>query len=224
MLQIIRDFLASAMCAIQLFGFGMIIFNTKLTDRKKYNIVMFIIASIFITIVFSNFDGTIKTLLMCVVFTLSFHFIFNTTFIKSIFTSLIYVILNIIPDLIVLNSMIYIFGVTKDYCYENIAGGIISNTFVAITMIILTYIFRKPLRKLINYDVSASKKIVFISILILAALGIFFYNLISVFETNNNIIAYLVVIFTLISVLFYLFWYWRTKNKSSWDEKWTNDD
>ena len=205
MLQIIKVYIASMMCMIQLFGFGIILFNTNITTNIKKNIIIYLISSIFAALVFANFDGTIKTLLLCIVFAITFYIVFGLSPTRSIFVTLIYVILNIIPDLIVLNSIIYIFNVDKEYCYENIAGGIISNTLVAITMIVLTYIFRKTLRKLVNYNVSASKKIIFISVLILIALGIFFYNLISVFENNNNIIAYLVVIFTLIVVLFYLF-------------------
>lgn len=193
------------MFAISLFGFGMIIFNTKLKERKLFNILMYILVSIMITISISFFDGTIKTLIECVGFVIIFYYVFNQSISKSIFTTILFTILNIIPDLIVLNSTIYLLGISKEYCYQYIAGGIISNSFVSITMIALTYIFRKPLRKLVNYNVSASKKIIFISILILAVLGIFFYNLISVFENTNNIIAYLVVIFTLIVVLFYLF-------------------
>ena len=203
MLQIIKDFLASAMFAISLFGFGMIIFNTKLKERKLFNILMYILVSIMITISISFFDGTVKTLIECVGFVIIFYFVFNQSISKSIFTTILFTILNIIPDLIVINSFILIVG--KETFYLLYAGGIISNLFVTITTIILTYLFRKPLRKLVNYNISASKKILFISIITLVTLGIFFYNLISIFENTNNIIAYLVVIFTLISVLFYLF-------------------
>ena len=205
MLQIIKDFLASAMTVVSVFGFGMILFNNKLTDRKIYSIIVFVLASIFTAIAFTNFDGMIKTLLMCIVFASTFYFLFKLSPARSLFTSIIYIILFIIPDLIILNSAIYIFGISKEYFYANIAGGIIANLLISITMITLTYLFRKPLRKLVNYNISASKKIIFVSVITLITLGIFFYNLISVFENNNNIIAYLVVIFTLIVVLFYLF-------------------
>ena len=205
MLQIIKVYIASMMCMIQLFGFGIILFNTKITTNIKKNIIIYLISSIFAALVFANFDGTIKTLLLCIVFAITFYIVFGLSPTRSIFVTLIYVILNIIPDLIVLNSAIYIFGVNKEYYYKSFAGGILANLLISIVMIIITYIFRKPLRKLVNYNISASKKIIFVSVITLITLGIFFYNLINVFENNNNIIAYLVVIFTLIVVLFYLF-------------------
>ena len=98
MLQIIKDFLASAMFAISLFGFGMIIFNTKLKERKLFNILMYILVSIMITISISFFDGTIKTLIECVGFVIIFYYVFNQSISKSIFTTILFTILNTNPS------------------------------------------------------------------------------------------------------------------------------
>lgn len=203
MLQIIKVYIASIMFMISLFGFGIIVFNDKLSNKKLSSTLMLLLSSVVAALIFSYFDGTVKTLLLCAVFTITLYLTFNLTITRSLFTSLIYTILNIIPDLIVINTFILIVG--KETFYSLYAGGIFSNLFVTIAMITLTYLFRKPLRKLVNYNISTSKKIIFTSTLILMVLGIFFYNLISVFENTNNIIAYLIVIFTLIVVLFYLF-------------------
>lgn len=72
-------------------------------------------------------------------------------------------------------------------------------------MIILTVSIRKPLKKLINYNLSTNKKIIVMSSITLVMLAIFFYNLIKTFEFNNNIITYLVIIVMLICILLYLF-------------------
>lgn len=193
------------MCMISVFGFGMILFNKNLKERKEYNIIIFLLTSLLASLVFTYFDGILKTILLIVVFGLVYYLVFKKSKSKSIFTALLYVILDIFPDLIILNSAIYIFSVSKEYYYNSFAGGIFANLLISIVFLIITYIFRKPLRKIVDYDISASKKIIFVSITTLITLGIFFYNLINVFENNNNIIAYLVVIFTLIVVLFYLF-------------------
>lgn len=205
MLQIIKVYIASIMFMISLFGFGMIVFNDKLTNKKLYSIVMLLLSSVVAALIFSYFDGTIKTLLLCAVFSITLYLTFKLTITRVVFASLIYAILNIIPEIIVMFSILNIFNMPKEYYYANIAGSILGNLLITIVMIAITHLFRKPLRKLLNYDVSANKKIIFISVITLITLGIFFYNLISVFEDNNNIIAYLVVIFTLIVVLFYLF-------------------
>lgn len=63
----------------------------------------------------------------------------------------------------------------------------------------------KPLKKLINYNLSTNKKIIVMSSITLVMLAIFFYNLIKTFEFNNNIITYLAIIVMLICILLYLF-------------------
>lgn len=99
----------------------------------------------------------------------------------------------------------YIFDVSKEFCYESLSGSIISNFSVLGIMIILTVSIRKPLKKLINYNLSTNKKIIVMSSITLVMLAIFFYNLIKTFEFNNNIITYLVIIVMLICILLYLF-------------------
>lgn len=205
MLQIIKVYIASIMFMISLFGFGMIVFNDKLTNKKLYSILILLLSSVVAALIFSYFDGTVKTLLLCAVFTITLYLTFNLTITRSLFTSLIYSILNIFPDLIILNSVVYILHISKDYCYNNIAGSIIGNFFISVLMILLTYILKKPLRKLINYNVSTSKKIVFISTMALTIIGIFFYKFAIGYKLNQNIIIYLGAIFLFIIILFVLY-------------------
>lgn len=107
--------------------------------------------------------------------------------------------------MLTLGGAIYIFDVSKEFCYESLSGSIISNFSVLGIMIILTVSIRKPLKKLINYNLSTNKKIIVMSSITLVMLAIFFYNLIKTFEFNNNIITYLVIIVMLICILLYLF-------------------
>ena len=203
MLQIIKDFLASAMFAISLFGFGMIIFNTKLKERKLFNILMYILVSIMITISISFFDGTIKTLIECVGFVIIFYFVFNQSISKSIFTTILFTILNIIPDLLTLVITISIFG--KEYYYSQLIGGILCNLLVTIIMILLTFLFRKPLRKLLNYNISTNKKIIIISLITVLCISLFFYKFATGYKFSENIIGYLGAMFVFIIILFVLY-------------------
>ena len=131
--------------------------------------------------------------------------IFNVKIVKVIFTTIIYTILLIIPDLITTVAFINIFNISKENFYSNFAGGILCNTAVSGLMIVITLILKKPLRKLIDYNISTNKKIILISFFTLTTLGIFFYNLIKYYKDNNNIFSYLIIIATLILILFYLF-------------------
>lgn len=156
-------------------------------------------------LVFKYTTGTIKTIITCLLYSSLFFSIFKIKLSKSIFTTIVYIILLVIPDLLTLGGAIYIFDVSKEFCYESLSGSIISNFSVLGIMIILTVSIRKPLKKLINYNLSTNKKIIVMSSITLVMLAIFFYNLIKTFEFNNNIITYLVIIVMLICILLYLF-------------------
>lgn len=197
--------LSSTLLILTLYIFGRII----IVNRRHKNImidVLILLGFILLNIlVFKYTTGTIKTIITCLLYSSLFFSIFKIKLSKSIFTSIVYIILLVIPDLLTLGGAIYIFDASKEFCYESLSGSIISNFSVLGIMIILTVSIRKPLKKLINYNLSTNKKIIVMSSITLVMLAIFFYNLIKTFEFNNNIITYLVIIVMLICILLYLF-------------------
>ncbi len=131
--------------------------------------------------------------------------IFGIDYIKGFFATIIYTILALIPDILTMVIAIYIFRIDKNFYYTQLAGGIICSISVCLLMILLTYILKKPLRKIINYDLSTNKKIILITFLTLVSIAIFFYTLINKFKFTNDVLGYSIVIITLITILFYLF-------------------
>ena len=197
--------LSSTLLILTLYIFGRIV----IVNRRHKNImidVLILLGFILLNIlVFKYTTGTIKTIITCLLYSSLFFSIFKLKLSKSIFTSIVYVILLIIPDLLTLVGAIYIFRVSKEVYYSNIASSALCNLFVCSGMLLLTIILRKSLKKLINYNLSTNKKIIVMSSITLVMLAIFFYNLIKTFEFNNNIITYLVIIVMLICILLYLF-------------------
>ncbi len=205
MLEVLKAFFSCTALIISVYAFGVIILNQGKINKKYKDIISFIVICILNTIVFIYFEGTFKTILTCFIYALLLKLIFNSEWLKSIFSSIIYMILLIIPDLITLIFVTKIFGMSKEYCYSVLAGSIIGNLIVSALMIILIYILRKPIRKLINYKLSENMKIISVSLLTLITVAVFFYTLIKNFRENNNIIIYILVIITLVITLFYLF-------------------
>lgn len=197
--------LSSTLLILTLYIFGRIV----IVNRRHKNImidVLILLGFILLNIlVFKYTTGTIKTIITCLLYSSLFFSIFKIKLSKSIFTSIVYVILLIIPDLLTLVGAIYIFRVSKEVYYSNIASSALCNLFVCSGILLLTIILRKSLKKLINYNLSTNKKIIVMSSITLVMLAIFFYNLIKTFEFNNNIITYLVIIVMLICILLYLF-------------------
>lgn len=195
--------LSSTLLILTLYIFGRIVIVNRRHKNMMVDILIVIGISLLSFIVFKYTSGTTKTIITCLLYASLFFCIFNIKLSKSIFTSIVYVILLVIPDLIVTLGVILIVG--KEYFYEVLAGSLLSNVLVCTLIILLTYAFRKWLRKLINYNLSTNKKIIMMSSLTLVMLAILFYNLIKTFEFNNNIITYLAIIVMLICVLLYLF-------------------
>ena len=207
MSEIISIFISSILSMSAVIFFGEIIFNNNIIKKEsiKKFIVVLLASSILHTILYICFDGTIKTILLCILYMLTLKIFNNISISKAIISSIIFYVLLIIPDLITMAGAIYIFKLSKETIYSTIAGGIIANLSVSILMILLTYIIRKPLRKLINMNISTNKKLICISSLILIVLAIFFYNLIKTFEFNNDIAGFIIAIFALITIFFYVF-------------------
>lgn len=190
---------------ITLYIYGRMLFkiNNKMNNIRK--IAVFILLCIIHTIIFLYINGTSKTIILCTLYVITFKIFFETTVTKAILSSIIYALLTIFPDLIFLSIVTKIFNISKEYCHAHIAGSIISNICVSGIAVLLFYILKTPLKKILNYKFSTNKKIIFVSILTLISLTIFFYNLINTFRLNNNILGYLIVIVTLILILVYLF-------------------
>lgn len=197
--------LSSTLLILTLYTFGRII----IVNRRHKNImidVLILLGFILLNIlVFKYTTGTIKTIITCLLYSSLFFSIFKIKLSKSVFTSIVYVILLVIPDLLILSTAIYILGISKEYYYSVIASGLIGNLSVLLIMILLTYIIRKPLRKLMKYKLSENKKIVVISVLAIIFTAIFFYKFATGYKMNKDVIIYLIAMFAFIVILFTLF-------------------
>lgn len=168
---------------------------------KLKNILILILFAILHTIINLYLDSSIKTLAICLLYTMYFYIIFDKKVYKSIFSSVLYIILAIIPDLLTLTIITKILNMSKEYCHNYIAGSVLGNMIIGIMLILMVLLLRKPLKTVVNYKLSNNVKIVTVSALTLITIAIFFYNLIGNFRHDNDIYTYLLVIITLIVIL-----------------------
>ncbi len=189
---------------ITVYYFGQIILNNEFKIKKLLKTcLIFLIAIILHTIIYLYTDGIIKTLLLCILYSLFLSLIFKTSYWKSSLMSIIYTLIMIIPDLVVTLTLTIIFGKQKFYLI--FAGSIFSNFCVCVLMIIFTYLLKKPLKVLMNYKLSENKKIVIISVLATIFTAIFFYKFATGYKMNQDVLIYLVSMFAFIIILFTLF-------------------
>ena len=204
MLEVLKAFSSCAALIISVYAFGVIVLNNDKIKLGIKDIISIFIVCILNTICFVHLDGTTKTIFTFIVYALLYVLVFNTQFLKSIFSGIIYMILLIIPDLITLGFVTKVLNVSKEYCYNHLAGSIIINLSVSAIMILLVYLLRKPLRKIVNYKLSSSTKIIIVSLLALFTIAKVFYNLITDYRFSNDVLTYVLLIGTLMIILFSL--------------------
>lgn len=205
MSEIINGFLCSLTCTLSVYGLGLMVFKNNAKKNILRNIIIAFVVTVLYTLIYLKVDGTLKTVLLGVIFTITYKLLFDISIDKCLFASILYIILLIVPDLFTVMLFTKIFGVSKQYYDVNIAGTIIGNIIVSAGFLIMIFCIRKLLRKLFNYNLSTSKKIIFVSFSTLIAIAIFFYNLINKFKLDGGIAVYLFVIISLMVLLFYLF-------------------
>ena len=205
MLEVLKTFFNCSILVISVYIFGIILFNNGKFKLTFKDIIAIIVCSVLHTTAFILLKGTEKTILSMLSFALLIELSFNTGYIKSIFSSILYSMLTIIPDLMILGFVTQLLNVTKESCYSTFAGSILGNIIISMLMIGLTYALRKPLRKLFSYRLTRNKKIVVLSLLTLVTIAVFFYGLIKDYRFSNNVFTYILLIFTLVVILGYLF-------------------
>lgn len=204
MWEAIRIFIYLSIMIIGVFVFANSILQTKPKLNIKITSLLVLITLIIQTIITLSFSGTLKTLLIIFIYMIFYKLVYNISMKKSIFLTIIYLIILVTADLIELFFVTKVLHISMTYCYNTYANSIISNLIILILFILITYIFKNLLRKLINNQITNNTKIVFFSILTIICILMFFYTIIKEFRFNNNVLIYLVAIVVLLIVLFSL--------------------
>lgn len=204
MLKIFSSLINSIVMITTVYIFGKATNKKIIMQNKAKVIIVNIVLCILNTLVCMYTEGTEKTLLMCMIYTIFINVTFSIEFGKSMLLSILFILLLIIPDFITAAVSFYILNLSKEYVYNTLSGGLIANTSTCLIMILLILTLKKPLGKLENYKISSNKQIILISIMTLLFVAIFFYKYITAFEINQNIIIYLIAIFAFMIILFSL--------------------
>lgn len=205
MLEIFKAFLSCAAMFISVYGFGRIVFIKKYKKRNIFqNILLSLIIISLYTAAFLLLDGTIKTVILCILYMITYKVFFDINIGNGLISSIIYVALLIIPDLLTLLGIIYIVKIDKELFYSTMAGGTIGNLVVSLLMILITYILRKPLRKIVNINISTNRNIIITSIVTILFATFFFYKFAAAYRIDQNVIIYLVSVISFVGILFSL--------------------
>ena len=204
MLEIFNALIACLITTITLYIAGTIIFGKSKNTTLK-NILAILVCTTLITIIFINTNEILKTILMCTIFTMVFKIIFKSNISKSVLMSIIYIIILMLSDLLVLLFLIVILQMPKETIYTSFAGSVLGNVCTNIIMLLIIYLLRKPLKKLLGYSFSTNKKIIIVSIVTITITVYFFFKIIAGYKVNNNVITYLMCMIAFITILLTLY-------------------
>lgn len=201
MYQIINIFISAIITVVGTFYFAKIVLNERIKITKKEFIGLLIMTTILYAIVIIYLNGTIKTLVLFTITIFFYKGTFRLNNYKAILIGLIYTIMLVIADLFTLFIVIKLPGVTKSSYYTSFAGGMFGTLLVYIVFIMITYMLKKPLKKLIASKIDNNKKLIVLSISTLICVLLFFYTLIKEFRFSDNIITYLIAMVIMIVML-----------------------
>lgn len=204
MLEIFNALIACLITTITLYIAGTIIFGKSKNTTLK-NILAILVCTTLITIIFINTNKILKTILMCTIFTMVFKIIFKSNISKSVLMSIIYIIILMLSDLLVLLFLIVILQMPKETIYTSFAGSVLGNVCTNIIMLLIIYLLRKPLKKLLGYSFSTNKKIIIVSIVTITITVYFFFKIIAGYKVNNSVITYLMCMIAFITILLTLY-------------------
>ena len=184
--------------------FAKILLEDKKIKLDKNNIIAIITSIILYSLIISYLDGTVKTLCIFVLHTILYKYLYKVSIYDTIFLTFLYIILAIVPDLIVLIVMIYIIKMPEAIFYTQYVETILSNLLVCGLLILLVYIFRKYLRKLLNIKLDNSKGIAIYTILTLGCILLIFYDTFKQIRLPENSITSIIIMVTFVIILYSL--------------------
>ena len=210
-MPIISQFICFIILNITLYIFTKIVSDVK-NKLSLLNIGTIIIFSILQALIYFRFPGIYKSLLIAILNILFCRIIFKLSVSKSTFIIFLETILMLIPEIFELIFVTKVLGISKKYCYEFYAGSIIANLTVCVILLVVTFLLRKALRKILNAEIINNLEIVICYILTFICVLIFFFSIVRVFKFSDDIGLYVLFIIVLTIVLFSLI-YQTIQNK-----------
>ena len=201
MWEIINDLIYALIILISVILFGILILNDYNSLKSKKSIIVFSIVCILQAITFAYFNGTIKTLIMCLTNVILFRYIFNISYSKSITIVALYTLLLMIMELIEILFITKIIKMDATYGTTVFANSILSHIVITILMVITTFLLRKILRKIVSIKLENNIQIIIYGILTITCIVIFFYKAFSSLIINVDSIIGIFVMIVFLAIL-----------------------
>lgn len=190
----VSDYLGNIINIISILVFSRIVLKQKSNIAWWKTLLMIILIAIILQ-VFRYFDITIfKTCIMFVLFAILVKLNFSMDISKTVILTFIYYIVLIMADMLSINLLSMILG-EKEF-YLSVAGGIIGSMVVFIITVLLSFIFRKLVLKVLNIKIRY--RMLFVMIFSIVCIIALFY---ATFSLGTNSADKLLCIFSILVIV-----------------------
>jgi len=184
--------------------FAKILLKNKKISKTISKILAIIIAIVIYSFIICYLEGTTKTLCIFTLHVILYKYLYKISIYDTIFLTFLYIILAIIPDLIVLFLMMIVIKMPEEIFYAQFNGSTVATLIVCALLILLVYIFRKILGKILNIKLDNNKTITIYIVLTLASVLVIFFNLSKKMVINEGSITSIIIMLTFVLILYSL--------------------
>lgn len=199
MLELISDYIGAFITILSSIVFVKYIVGENIRIKKSSLIICLLAFTVFYETIYLLDVGFVRTLIGLTICILLFKFTFEISGYKSVLLSFAFIIMLVISEVLVFLLLNNILKVGNIFLYDNFVGSILGNFIVALCCVVLGYIFRGLIVKIVNIKVK--NDIVFYVILIFICIIFFFYITFSNIGKGINIFSGIAAMTILLSVV-----------------------
>lgn len=203
MQQIIDFVLSDLIMVITPIIFGKLTLENKLRKDKSKFVVAFLISCILYGLSYLYLDGAVKSLCMFGLHIFMFYNFYKIKFTNIILITFIFSFIIMLFDFIYLIVVTILFNVSKDFCYNVMAGSFISNCVICSLTLIFSLILGRNMKEIFKIELSDTF-LNFLLIFWFSCIIVLFFSFIFFYEKNSNFVIYFIPLLFSLVIMVYL--------------------
>lgn len=203
MQQIIDFVLSDLIMVITPIIFGKLTLENKLRKDKSKFVVAFLISCILYGLLYLYLDGAVKSLCMFGLHIFMFYNFYKIKFTNIILITFIFSFIIMLFDFIYLIVVTILFNVSKDFCYNVMAGSFISNCVICSLTLIFSLILGRNMKEIFKIELSDTF-LNFLLIFWFSCIIVLFFSFIFFYEKNSNFVIYFIPLLFSLVIMVYL--------------------
>lgn len=203
MQQIIDFVLSDLIMVITPIIFGKLTLENKLRKDKSKFVVAFLISCILYGLLYLYLDGAVKSLCMFGLHIFMFYNFYKIKFTNIILITFIFSFIIMLFDFIYLIVVTILFNVSKDFCYNVMAGSFISNCVICSLTLIFSLILGRNMKEIFKIELSDTF-LNFLLIFWFSCIIVLFFSFIFFYEKKSNFVIYFIPLLFSLVIMVYL--------------------